>query len=350
MFINSEHDDILNKAGRMNNKSAILTSIESVVKLYKGLNFEFNEVSDSYADAVMTIKCDNAVWNFDAGIKSTINPSVIGQFLQKLPLYKNPPVLITSYVNSKMAEELRSRNINFIDTAGNAFVYSPPLVIDIQGNKPIQKEQQVNRMYRSSGLKIIFTLLCNPGLENVDYRTLSKMSNVALGSVGWVMRDLKQNGYLKESGKKGYRLVNKEDLLQQWVSNYHNQLRPKITLGRYSSIKENWINSLEINETMLWGSEYAAKIITNYLRPEQYTMYIHELKTEFLIKNRFHKMPDGNIEILNKFWSFDNEWTNQHVVPPLLIYADLIISKLDRNIETAKMIYDKELIGVIKQD
>jgi hypothetical protein len=83
----------------------------------------------------------------------------------------------------------------------------------------------------------------------------------------------------------------------------------------------------------------AAKIITNYLIPELFTMCINELNTEFLIKIRLHKSTDGNIEILNKFWSFNNDGTDKHNVPPLLIYADLIVSKLDRNFETAKMVH-----------
>lgn len=32
--------------------------------------------------------------------------------------------------------------------------------------------------------------------------------------------------------------------------------------------------------------------------------------------------------------------TNQHVVLPLLIYADMIAGQSDRNIETAKIIYE----------
>jgi hypothetical protein len=67
-----------------------------------------------------------------------------------------------------------------------------------------------------------------------------------------------------------------------------------------------------------------------FLQAHQFTMYINELIREFLNKNQHHKSPDVNIEILNKFWLFDNVWTNQHIVPPLLIYADLfeILSKM----------------------
>jgi hypothetical protein len=43
------------------------------------------------------------------------------------------------------------------------------------------------------------------------------MVDVALGSLGWVMRDLTQSGFLTILGKKGQKLVKKEELLKAWV-------------------------------------------------------------------------------------------------------------------------------------
>lgn len=334
----------------MNTQTDIIIKAGSKFEEYTGITFNFKEHNTSFIDASVKLEFQGNTWDFDAEIKSTINEAIIGQFQQKHPQFVNIPILITSYVSPPMGDYLRAKKLNFIDAAGNAYIYAPPLIIDIHGNKPDEIKSPVNRMNRMSGLKIIFTLLCNPGFENRDYRTISKMSDVALGSVGWVMRDLKQNGYLRVLGKKHLKLTEKEELLKNWVSNYHDQLRPKIFLGRYSSINENWYQKIEMNENLLWGSEYAATIITKYLKPEVFTLYTKDLDTAFLIKNRFHNAPEGCIEILKKFWFFDDNWTNQNVVPPLLIYADLIASKSDRNIETAKIIYDKELIRLIQQN
>jgi len=338
----------LNKVDFMYKKSDILTEVRSVFKELAGVSFTFKEESDSYKDASVSIKCKGTLWHFDAEIKATINIPAIAIIQQKLSQYKNSPLLIASYISSEMGSYLRSINVNYIDTAGNAYIYTPPMIINIQGNKPSGIKPQINRMYRPSGLKFIFTLLCNPGIENSDYRTLSKISGVALGSVGWIMGDLKQNGFIKVLNVDQLQLVKKETLLKEWVSNYHDQLRPKIYLGIYSSINEDWYKKINVNENLLWGSEYAANILTMYLKPEVFTLYTKDLTSEFLIKNKIHKTQDGNIEILQKFWSFDDKWTNQNVVPPLLIYADLIASKSDRNIETARIIYDKELARIIE--
>ncbi|MEI6436797.1 MAG: type IV toxin-antitoxin system AbiEi family antitoxin, partial [Bacteroidota bacterium] len=52
-------------------------------------------------------------------------------------------------------------------------------------------------------------------------------------------------------------------------------------------------------------------------------------------------IPDenGNVELLDIFW--DSE--SYQGLPPLLIYADLMSSGSDRNVETAKMILENEL-------
>ena len=67
---------------------------------------------------------------------------------------------------------------------------------------------------------------------------------------------------------------------------------------------------------------------------------------KLIIENRL--VPDlvGDIELLEAFWDFDDadflpEPLNKEIVPTLLVYADLIASNDPRNLETAKMIYEK---------
>ncbi len=69
-----------------------------------------------------------------------------------------------------------------------------------------------------------------------------------------------------------------------------------------------------------------------------------------MIKNRLKKDPNGNIELLATFWNFEYQWQFKKLVPPLLIYADLMATANDRNIETAKIIYDEFLAQLIEQD
>ena len=68
------------------------------------------------------------------------------------------------------------------------------------------------------------------------------------------------------------------------------------------------------------------------------------------MKNKIKKDPNGDIEILRVFWKFETDELDKNTVPPLLIYADLLATGDARNIETARMIYEKELNKYIRED
>jgi hypothetical protein len=44
----------------------------------------------------------------------------------------------------------------------------------------------------SPQLKVIYGFLCNPGLENRTYREIAAETDVALGTVDWIMKELKE--------------------------------------------------------------------------------------------------------------------------------------------------------------
>jgi hypothetical protein len=59
-----------------------------------------------------------------------------------------------------------------------------------------------------------------------------------------------------------------------------------------------------------------------------------------------HKLradPQGDIEILDAFWDFEDEKPMPETVPPLLAYADLIATLDPRNLEAAKLIHERYL-------
>ena len=59
------------------------------------------------------------------------------------------------------------------------------------------------------------------------------------------------------------------------------------------------------------------------------------------MKQHLRKHPEGRVELRRKFWKFDHPEHKRRIVPPLLIYADLIAVGDPRTIEAAEMIYDE---------
>jgi hypothetical protein len=249
-----------------------------------------------------------------------------------------------------LAETLRNDGLEFLDTAGNAFINKPPIFIFIKGQKPkveITKPLGARRN-KPAGLKILFYLLCNPRFENESYRNISEAANVALGSVGWIMKELREQGFLIGIGKGRFKLIQKERLFHQWIEAYPGQLRPKQLLGRYNGERDWWKNVALDGNRAQWGGEVAAARLTGYLKPESVTIYcdpdyVHQL----LLENRLYKDDHGEIEVLAKFWKTAETKVPDQTVHPILIYADLLAAGNQRNVETAKLIYERHIIQLI---
>ena len=267
--------------------------------------------------------------------------------------FEHPFLLVAKYINGQMAEQLKQDGIEFIDTAGNAFINQPPFYILVKGNRPpdIVKRPPVKRAFRPAGLKTIYAFLCNPRLENKTYREIAGVTDVALGTVDWIMKELKELGYLLDMGKRGIKLVQKEKLLQRWVTAYPEQLRPKLTLGRFRGETGWWQQKNFDAVKARWGGEVAAAKLTQYLQPQIITIYTTpEQLNELLIENRLKRDQAGDVEILERFWKPAEPWARKDVVHPILIYADLLATGNERNIETARIIYEKHIIRLIRED
>lgn len=261
-------------------------------------------------------------------------------------------LIVTSYVNPIMAERLKAQNIWFLDSAGNAYIKHPRLFIYIKGNKPTEKPTtKTSRAFYSSGLKVVYAYLCNPELVNAPYREIAEIADVALGTVGWIINDLTQLGHIVDMGSRGRRLKNKRKLLERWIINYPEKLRPKLEIGKYKALHPDWCQTIQLTPFQAcWGSEVAADQLTHYLKPEIFTLYVPEKQaTKLILSNKLRKDPAGNIELLKTFWNIASE-TDSPLVNTILIYADLMASGDPRNIETAEIIYEQYLAEHFRED
>ncbi len=263
-----------------------------------------------------------------------------------------PLLLVTRYINPQLADELKQGGTEFVDTAGNAFINQPPLYVFVKGNKPkIVKAPPLNRAFRPAGLKLIYGLLCNPGLENRTYREIAAQTDVALGTVDWIMKELKELRFLLNMEERGLRLLQKERLLQRWVTAYPEQLRPRLTVGRFRGDLEWWRQKKLDPLRAQWGGEVAAERLTRYLQAQIITIYaMPQQLDQLLAENRLRKDETGEVEILKRFWKPPEMWQYEDLVHPILIYADLLATGNERNIETAKMIYDQHIVQLIRED
>lgn len=302
------------------------------------------------ADATLELKRDGKKARFTVEIKRALTPNIAGHVVAQLQRFKGPAMLVTRYVTPPMAEQLKKLEMGFIDMAGNAYINAPGLFIYVTGRKALAGKEEVQRgaAFRPTGLQVLFALLCQPELIQQPYRRIATAARVALGTVGLVLDDLQRLNYVVDRGKFGRKLVDTRRLLDTWVTLYAQRLRPKRLIGRFQGPNDTWWHDQNVDwrkfDAYLGGEPAAAKL-TDYLKPGAVTIYTAGDLNQFLIKNRLKRDAAGNVEILKTFWHFDYAWNDRNLAPPLLIYADLIATADERNIETGKLIYEKYLAG-----
>lgn len=275
---------------------------------------------------------------------------IVLQQIKELEQQIDQPIIIVSYyIALEVADEFKQNGINYLDGSGNSFIKNAELLVYISGQKkisPILTNQA--RAFRESGIKLIFLLLCNPDTIHLPNRRLSELSGISVGSVSNVLTELESLNFVLKTGDER-RLKNLRLLLDRWVISYFDVLRPRLAIKRmdfeFAGDYINWQN-LPLEESkggVLWGGESAAAIKTMNLNPKYFTLYTDQNWQEFARDLRLIPNESGNFEILEIFWEESNLGMMPGLVPELLIYADLVGSGVERNIQIANEILAHDL-------
>jgi hypothetical protein len=341
----------------MADKRKILQEAIDRLKDYSGLSVEIQSVDArdnrgiDYFIMVETMRFSVVV----VPVVSNGNKNLIyAQLASKAAIADGSVVIVSGYIPKAIAREYANAGINYLDKAGNCFIAYENLRIIIEGKK-IEKGTHVyqSRAFQEAGIRIIFQLLNDPTALKLTYRELAELAEVSLGSVGSVMRELIDLDFIFETEKRKI-LKNTTALMDRWITAYHDVLRPRLVLKRMRFTKPEQLyewDSIPVqhaDDVILWGGEPAASLLTNYLTPEKFALYTNGSWQDVMRALKLAPADDGDIEVLEMFWKEQDRHREKYIVPPLLIYADLMSSRLGRNIETAKIIRENELSPLIQ--
>lgn len=302
-------------------------------------------------DAEVEIEINGIPFRFTVEVKSEINKGELALLRDRIYADTQDYLIVTDSMNSAAAETARELSMNYIDAQGNAYIKLPSTYIDIRGknNKNLRAKQPRNRAYKTAGMRVVYALLCNPGLENSTYDEIAEASGVSAGSAHIVLKDLHREGFLFFKSKSNRKLIEKQRLFEKWIILYPEQLKRKFYLGSYQTDNADFWKNIDIKKTnCLWGGETAAALLTNYLKPAFHTVYAKANIGKFLAYGKLTKAENGNAEVIKQFWNFRNE--DKRLVHPLLIYTDLMNSGNSRCIDTAKLIYERELAEYLREN
>ncbi|EOR95344.1 hypothetical protein ADIARSV_1456 [Arcticibacter svalbardensis MN12-7] len=175
--------------------------------------------------------------------------------------------------------------------------------------------------------------------------------NISAASVTILLKEMLASKYLHEGSNKKRIVNNKQELLQRWAVAYQDLLKPKIKIGEYTSRTVDLLKSFKqiMPEQWdgLWSGEAAANKYTNYLSPGKLSMFVTGNDKKWMSELKLVPVKEnGTLEVFKFFWNKDHFIFSENsklpdVVPPILVYADLITSTDSRNIETAKRILNE---------
>ena len=301
-------------------------------------------------DGVLTIDYKGNAQKFYVEVKKVLREFQIMDILYHAK--ENPPFLVVAEaLFPKVRVILKEHGIGYIEINGNINIETENLLLRVEGNrkKDNQNEKQ-GRAFTKTGLKAIFLFLTHDNAINFTYREIAGKAGIAIGNVGLIHEGLIKEGFALKLNDKELRLTNRRELLQKWVTNYTDKLKPTLHIGNFRfedpELFYNW-KTVNLSKTRTqWGGEGAGNIYTDYLQPEILTIYTNAKKVDLLREYRLVPDPKGNIQGYERFWNEAVEPTN--TVPPIIAYADLAATGNRRCTETAQKIYEQFIADTIR--
>lgn len=312
----------------------------------------------STADAAIDVSFGNGKVTYFVECKSVVDRKLqIDQVQRQLVLTGSPGLLIAPYLSRELAEHCRLRDLQFIDTCGNAYLHASGFFVFITGerNAQGQSSRAPKGLTSAAALRVVFVLLSKPELLNAPFKEIAGNAGVSLGTAYNVLEDLEQRGHLiKRAGTGRRQLLEPQRLAEEWAINYPTTLRTKLQGRRFSAPEPHWWKNADLEGLhAVWGAEVAAMKLTGYLKPLTQTIYVIPSHLDSVIKRlaqqyRIRPDPEGDIEILEKFWHLHAD-TKPDLAPPLLVYAELLALLDPRAREAADSIRETLIDGAFDQ-
>lgn len=336
----------------MNNLASPDSEIELVaraideVRSSAGIQGKIVTDVEAGTDVAVLLTISDRTLRYDCEVKKKVDRYALPLDLLNRLDNAQHTLLVSSPLSQDMANRCRELGLQFIDTAGNAYINDGTGVyVYVTGRRGSDPHQApANNTMTPALLRMMFAFLAEPALLNAPYRDISIRAQVSTGAIGKALETLEIRG-LVGTAAGGKRMIRTPELfLNEWASGYAGRLKPKLRKYRFAiddlnGFLKRWNPGFRLSA---WGGEPAAMILTGHLKPEEGTIYVDMDDPSTLrdiVKDfRLRADPQGRLEIVEMFWNshyFDDSFPT---VPAHLVYADLMATHDSRNIAVARQI------------
>ena len=260
----------------------------------------------------------------------------------------SPELLVCPHLSNAMAIRCQELDIQFIDTAGNAYLTDGAgILIQVAGRRTSMESLVAARemTITPAALRLMFAFLDKPSMLNASYRDMSTSVGVSIGAIGKVLETLAVRGFIATTPDGKRNVPNVELMLSEWAVGYASRLRPKLKKFRFATVhpdelRHAWMPEMRVAE---WSGEVAAQMLTQHLNPATFTIYMDMENAPgalaALVKQfRLRADPHGPIEVVQPFWNMSDFSGSFPTAPLHVVYADLLCTQDSRNLLVAREI------------
>lgn len=267
--------------------------------------------------------------------------------MRRLAAPNAQPLLLTEYVPPELGTELRKRQIEFVDTAGNAHLHAEGLRVWTLGHKPAVRRARRGHAFHLAGLRVLYQVLRAPkDTLALTQRELAARAGIALGGVGAILDDLQNQGWITTHADKR-EVFDLRRAQMRFEEGYAERLRerlqpltcrqrPETTLPDLAAlVRKNYRNG-----EVLLGGELGAAELTQQLRPEAATLHVRDVELRDVMR-ALDLLPDpeGNVTLLPALDLLKTETGNPRgIADPLLLRAEILLHPDDRLHEIAEVL------------
>jgi hypothetical protein len=189
-------------------------------------------MADSRPDAEFDIQLPNGkkakvVVEFKANPRRSPIEAAIVQLRNHIAHSASPealPLLFAWHLGRPMREWLKSQRVWFADLSGNHYFVGPGLFVDREvAERPASMKERPPGVFADRNSLLLRYLIPRPP-EQIGIRELARKVEVSPAAVSVGLRGLREMGHLEMRGKE-IRLIDRESLLQEWVSFYRPRFR-----------------------------------------------------------------------------------------------------------------------------
>lgn len=291
-------------------------------------------------------------------VQAHVTPATVGVTLARLPHGgRERALLLADHIPPTVADMLAARDIDFVDTAGNARLRIPGLFfVDIRGRRREGGDavQDRDKLVTAVGLHVLFALLARGGTLG-PYRELAALAGTSAAGVTRVLAELRRRGFMVDRRREP-RLVAERtsELVDLWARGYAEELRPRLVFQRFrapGSLDEavNKFAEMAARQDVAWvlTGAFGADVLTQYLRGDRLSMIVRIPDAGALNLPVWSPSAEGPITLMRAFSPLAlrpartrDGWPAAH---PLLVYAELLADGRSREIEAAQTVRQQYL-------